>query len=44
MNAYPARASFTTFPETFTNLTGGKAGVGGWRWCGYLVVGKAAGN
>lgn len=34
MNAYPARASFTTFPETFTNLTGRR---------GDLVVDKAAG-
>lgn len=36
MNAYPARASFTTFPETFTNLTGGEArrrrGRGGDSW------------
>lgn len=35
MNAYPARASFTTFLETFTNLTG--------RRRGDLVVDKAAG-
>lgn len=40
MNAYPARASFTTFPETFTNLTGGEERQEG----GYLVVDKAAGD
>lgn len=41
MNAYPARASFTTFPETFTNLTAGEVGRG---MGGYLLVDKAAGD
>lgn len=38
MNAYPARASFTTFPETFTNLTGRRGVAGIWLLIKQLVT------